>query len=198
VSLIDGYHHVPEGKIATVITYLEMRAPQPLRPAPEPDGWTLRQVKAPSLDWYRQMFRAVGAEWLWFSRLELSDEGLSAVLEDPNVKFWTLSKGKTDGALLELRFSDDEHACEIAFFGLVPELVGQGAGRFLMNAALTQAWAPPVKRVHLQTCTLDSAQALPFYLRTGFTPTRQEIQIADDPRLKGLLPRRNGVRVPMS
>ena len=54
--LPDGYSDVPAGKIAAVITHLEMTA----RPAPRPDpagAWTLRHVDAPALDWYRDLYR---------------------------------------------------------------------------------------------------------------------------------------------
>jgi len=30
---------------------------------------------------------------------------------------------------------------------------------------------------------------LPFYLRSGFTAYRRQVEIADDPRLNGVLPR---------
>ena len=57
--LPDGYSDVPAGKIAAVVTHLEMTA----RPAPRPDpagAWTLRRVDAPALDWYRDLYRRVG------------------------------------------------------------------------------------------------------------------------------------------
>ena len=44
--LPDGYSDVPAGKIAAIVTHLEMTA----RPAPRPDpagAWTLRRVDAP-------------------------------------------------------------------------------------------------------------------------------------------------------
>ena len=44
--LPDGYSDVPAGKIAAVVTHLEMTA----RPAPRPDpagAWTLRRVDVP-------------------------------------------------------------------------------------------------------------------------------------------------------
>ena len=57
--LPDGYSDVPAGKIAAVVTHLEMTA----RPAPRPDpagAWTLRRVEVPPLDWYRDLYRRVG------------------------------------------------------------------------------------------------------------------------------------------
>src|ERR1019366_2367024 len=33
-SMIDGYTELPPGKVAAVVTYLEMRTPPPLSPSP--------------------------------------------------------------------------------------------------------------------------------------------------------------------
>lgn len=181
--LADGYHDVPLGKLATVVTYLEMRARAKTRAVPAPDGWKLSRIPSPSCDWYRSIFTDVGANWLWFSRLQLDDTALGALLSDPDVHVYTLQKDGTDGALMELSFRETGQ-CELSYFGLAAPLIGTGAGRFLMNAAIDTAWRADITRLHLQTCTLDSPQALGFYRRTGFVPTHQKVQIVDDPRLK--------------
>lgn len=182
--LADGFHDVPAGKLAMVVTHLEMRAPAAVRPATLPDGITLRRVETPSLDWYRDVYARVGREWLWFSRLNMSDGDLSAIVTDPQVAIWSLSKDGQDHALLELDFRTPR-ACELAFFGLTSALIGTGAGRFLMNHAIAQAWAEDIDLFHVHTCTLDSPQALSFYRRSGFTPVRQQIEIAPDARIIG-------------
>ena len=58
--LPDGYSDVPAGKIAAIVTHLEMTAPPPRRDDP-PGTWTLRKVDRPALPWYRDIFRRVGA-----------------------------------------------------------------------------------------------------------------------------------------
>ena len=45
--LSDGYHDIPPGKVAAVVTHLEMREPAPLRPVPAPEGVSLERVEAP-------------------------------------------------------------------------------------------------------------------------------------------------------
>lgn len=97
-----------------------------------------------------------------------------------------MQKGGRDLALLELDFRKDND-CELAFFGLTSELIGTGAGRYLMNQAIDLAWQQPIARFHVHTCTLDSPQALTFYMRSGFKPFKQEVEIAPDPRLTGHL-----------
>lgn len=192
----DGLHDVPPGKIAAVVTHLEMRQDPGLRPEEPLNGLHLRAVENPDLDWYRGLFRAVGGNWLWFSRLRMSDAQLAAAVHDPNVLIWTLSHDGIDAALLELDFRQ-AGACELAFLGVTPQLIGTGAGRFLMNFAIREAWARPISRVHVHTCTLDSPRALDFYRRAGFDPVRQQVEIADDPRLTGLLQANEAPHVPL-
>ena len=76
---------------------------------------------------------------------------------------------------------------EIGYFGLVPELTGQGHGRWLMAHALALAWRPGTTRVQLNTCTLDHPGALGFYRAQGFTAVKRTIETFPDPRLLGLL-----------
>lgn len=194
--LSDGFHDVPPGKVAAIVTHLEMRAPAPLRPVPAPDGVTLERVETPQVDWYRDLFRRVGGDWLWFSRLGLDRTELAAILGHEDVEvFAAMYRGRAEG-LMELDFREPG-ACELAFFGLTPALIGSGAGRFLMNAAIARAWERPISRFHVHTCTLDSPAALGFYRRSGFVPVRQQVEIADDPRLTGALPAEAAPHVPV-
>ncbi|KIN65454.1 Acetyltransferase [Sulfitobacter noctilucae] len=191
----DGIFEVPAGKVATVVTHLEMTAKPAPREASLPGDVTFRQV-APDLEWYRDMFDRVGRAWLWNGRRKLSDAALMEVLNDPKVALFTLSRNGQDEALLELDFRQ-EGVCELAYFGLADALIGTGAGRYLMNEAIARAWAAPIERFYVHTCTLDSQQAMAFYQRSGFTPFKLEVEIEDDPRLTGLLPEDAGSHVPL-
>jgi N-acetylglutamate synthase-like GNAT family acetyltransferase len=195
--LRNGYYDVPLGKLTSVVTILEMQAPAPLRPSTVPEGFRFEHMPNAGLDWYRDLFNRVGGhDWLWLSRLKLGDAELSAILSDPKVDFYALTKdGRAEG-LLELDFRESG-ACELAFFGVTSALIGPGAGRFLMNEAITRAWAQPIDHFHVHTCTLDHPDALPFYVRSGFTPIRQQVEIDDDPRVTGDFPTTAGPRTPM-
>jgi len=57
---------------------------------------------------------------------------------------------------------------ELAYFGLTPETVGQGAGRWLMARAIELAFAHRPRRFWVHTCSLDHPGALNFYRRAGF------------------------------
>ena len=138
----------------------------------------------------------MGAPWLWTARLRLDDAALGAIIDDPRVHHATLTRDGIDEALLELDFRE-EGACELSYFGLGPALIGTGAGRALMEEAIRRAWAEPISRFHVHTCTLDSPQAVAFYLRSGFRATHREVEIFDDPRHAGLLPTDAAPQVPL-
>ena len=195
MTLPDGYSDVPAGKIAAVVTHLEMTARPALRPDP-PGAWALRRVETPDLDWFRDLFRRVGEEWLWFSRLQMSDAELAAILHSPLVEVYALVQDGRDEGLLELDFREPGQ-CELAFFGVTSKLIGSGAGSWLMNRALELTWSRDVARVWVHTCTLDHPAALAFYQRAGFRPFRRQVEIADDPRLDGTVARHVAKHVPV-
>lgn len=187
---------VPDDQIATIVTHLEMRErprPAPIPPAP------LRLVpwKAPTPDAYRTLFRRVGEPWLWFSRLAVDDAALTAVIHDPAVEVYAVTDLRgVEVGLLELDFRSPPD-CELAFFGLIPDLIGKGLGQWLMAQAKTLAWRKQVTRFWVHSCTLDSPAALGFYRKAGFVPYKREVEIFADPRLAGLLPTDAAPHVPM-
>jgi GNAT superfamily N-acetyltransferase len=193
--LPDGYSDVPAGKIVAVVTHLEMTERPALPPDP-PGAWTLRRVPSPDLDWFRDLYRRVGEEWLWFSRLQMADAELAAIIRSPMVEVYALVHEGRDEGLLELDFRQGGQ-CELAFFGVTAGLIGSGAGRWLMNRALELAWSRPVARVWVHTCSFDHPSALAFYQRSGFRAFRRQIEIADDPRLDGTLARSAAKHVPI-
>jgi GNAT superfamily N-acetyltransferase len=193
--LEEGLHAVPAGHTASVVTHLEMleRAPEracadlPLR---------LERVARPDPDWYLRLFRRVGEPWLWFGRMIMARAELERLLADPMVHVHAVMEGEAELGLLELDFRVTGQ-CELAYFGLVPEAVGGGAGRWMMNHAIRMAWDEGITRFHVHTCTLDHPGALEFYRRSGFVPYRREIEIAPDPRLIGLHPESAAPHVPL-
>jgi GNAT superfamily N-acetyltransferase len=193
--LPDGYSDIPAGKIAAIVTHLEMTARPPRRADP-PGAWSLRKVDKPALDWYRDLHRRVGEEWLWLSRPRMNDAELAAIIHDAAIEIHALVAGGGDEGLLELDFREPGQ-CELVYFGVTASLIGTGAARFLMNRALERAWSRDVHRVWLHTCTFDHPSAVAFYQRSGFIPFRRQIEIADDPRLDGTLSRTAAKHVPI-
>ena len=188
VDTSDGYTDIPSGKIASVVTHLEMLLLPRARAERSEASWVLRSVRYAQAEQYRNLFRRVGENWLWCSRLQMTDADLLAILDHPLNEVHVLTANGQGKGFAELNFRT-EGECELSFFGLTPEMIGQGAGRWMMNRVLRLAWERPILRLSLQTCTYDHPVALEFYMRSGFVPYKRQVQVVDDPRLTGLLPR---------
>ena len=190
MSLID----VPAGQLAAVVTYLEMRAPPADLDIPT-SPLELRPVTPRPAD-YRELFRAVGAPWLWFSRLIMRDSQLRAIIDHPGVELFEARDGGQMAGMLELDRRVGQE-CELSFVGLVPALAGQGHGRWLLAEAIARAWTDDTRLVHVHTCSLDHPAALAAYRRAGFTAVARKVETFIDPRLAGILPRDAAPHIPL-
>jgi GNAT superfamily N-acetyltransferase len=191
----EGYSDLPPGKLAAVVTYLDMQTPPAFIPTPTTSELQIRRVAEAELDWYRRLYRAIGEPWLWFSRLRMKDDELRGIVHHPDVDIFVVSHNGVDGGLLEF----DRRAMpdiELSFFGVVPQLIGKGAGRALLDYGLKAAWEHHPQRLWLHTCTLDHPRALDFYQKAGFVPYKRGIEIFDDPRLTGELSRDAAPHIP--
>lgn len=192
----NGYTTLPPGKLSAAVVYLEQRERPTPRPDPAVSDVALERLTDADLDRYLALFAAVGEPWLWFGRRIMARDGLAAILADPAVEAYALIRGGRDLGLVELD-ARTPFEIELAYFGLVPDALGDGLGRWAMNRALEKAWAREPSRVFVHTCNLDHPQALAFYVRSGFVPYARAVEIADDPRLTGHLPRSAGPHVPL-
>jgi GNAT superfamily N-acetyltransferase len=190
-----SYDDVRNGDLAAVVTFLEMR--EKPRQAVPPSPLSLRRIENPHTNVYRSLFRQVGSPWLWFSRLVMDDAKLAAIIQHPEVDLYAVidETGREVG-MLELDFRETGEG-ELSFVGLIPELSGQGHGRWLLAEAVRLAWRDGVGRVHVHTCTLDHPAALAAYRRAGFVPYRRAIEHFPDPRLLGVLPRDCAPQIPL-
>nr|NUR38030.1 GNAT family N-acetyltransferase [Sphingomonas sp.] len=190
-----SYTSVPEDELAAVVTYLEMRSPPNVEVPSSP--LSLRRIEVPQQDHYRELFRLIGAPWLWFSRLILDDAHLAAIIQHPKVELYSvLDEAGREVGMIELDFRE-AHECELAFIGLVPGLSGKGHGRWLLAEAVIRAWREGVDRIHVHTCSLDHPAALSAYRRAGFTPYKRAIERFPDPRLLGVLPMTSAPQIPL-
>lgn len=194
-KISDGFTDLARGKIASVVTFLEMRE-RPALTTRSANQVRLRAVHSPDLNWYRALYRRAGAQWLWFSRLEMTDDQLSALLNSSvNELFIAEFEGREVG-MAELDRSHPPDV-EISFFGLFSEAIGKRLGRPFMSALLDRAWDKSATRVWLHTCNLDAPAALPFYMKCGFRAYKQAIEVTDDPRIRGILAEDTAPNVPI-
>ena len=162
-------------------TYLQLSTPGQFRAAlgDFPDLRLERVTHPPAL--YRQCYRTVGAAYRWRDRWDWTDEEIRAHLADPDITFHVATRAGALAGYYELRRVTDDDSVEVAYFGLVPEVLGRGLGKHLLSCAVRDAWAlrPAPGRVWLHTCTLDHPHALPNYVARGFVPYKTEAYEVD-------------------
>jgi GNAT superfamily N-acetyltransferase len=60
----------------------------------------------------------------------------------------------------------------LAYFGLMPWMIGKGLGQAFLRDAVDTAWGAGARAVTVNTCTADHPRALPTYIASGFAPVR--------------------------
>ena len=159
--------------VEVTVHYLEMLAPSNRSiPAPR-EGLTILHIPSPTVPYYRSLYNAVGKDFNWLSRRKMSDDALAAIIGDPRDELQVLHVDGTPAGFAELD-RRQPHEIELVQFGLMPEFIGQGFGKWFLQWTIDKAWSYDPKRFWLHTCTLDHAAALPNYLKAGFVQFKQE------------------------
>ncbi len=159
-----------------IVTYLEMdeRPGYPYPPMPLGPPTALIAAETPPVWYFLSLYDAVGSEYEWTDQHAKSREEVAAFLHDPAVTLFTLIRDGWPAGffVLDGRVAGE---CDLAYFGLVPEAVGMGLGKFLIQTAVLTAWdRPGVQKVTVNTNSLDHPRALPLYQKAGFSPVRRE------------------------
>ena len=181
-------------RIDFTITYLEMADRPALQPVHLPSGIkaALLRAERPTVAFYRYLYNAVGGPWRWWYRRQMSDAELGGILADQRIEVFVLYVDGAPAGYFELDRRGQPAAgggvIDLAYFGLMPHVVGRGLGRYLLHAAIEQAWGYGPERLTVNTNTMDHPRALPLYQKMGFVPHRQEEQEILDPELAGIIP----------
>ena len=110
------------------------------------------RAEAPPLHFYRYLYDAIGRDYYWIDRKDITDEALAELIQHPDVHI------------------------HVAY---VPEFQGRGLGKWLLSEAIATAWAEPTERLIVETCTLDAPKALALYQRFGFVPYAREAKVIE-------------------
>lgn len=150
-----------------VTTYLEMTDPAQFKPAynQNPDA-VINKMAHPDVPFYRFLYQAVGAQWAWRDRLEMSNSALYAELSKPTTHVHVLYVSGTPAGYIEL--NHQRHETEVAYFGLREAFFGRGLGKHLLSYGIAKAWELGTERIWLHTCNLDGPHALANYRKRGF------------------------------
>lgn len=170
-------------KLDVTITYLEQCERPPSKPVAMPRGQiAILRVCKPTVHYYRYLYATVGDPYHWVSRKRLTDDDLKRIITDENVYIYVLYYEGAPAGFTEI----DNRAgteVEIKFFGLIPDYVGKGLGRYFLKQSIDLAWQLKPVRVMLETCTLDHPAALPLYQKLGFNVFDKrsgQVELIDD------------------
>jgi len=162
-------------EVTYTITWLEMSHrptfPRPVQPVGKPAA--LLKAERPPAWFFLKLYDAVGRDYAWEDMHGEPEAELDAWLADPNTALYTLMRDGWPHGFFMLDHRT-KGICNLAYFGLVPQALGSGLGRFLLESAVHTGWdMPDVERMTVNTCTLDHPRALGLYQRVGFTPIRR-------------------------
>ncbi len=159
-----------------LITYLEMdaRPSYPRPPLPTGKPMALIHAETPPVWYFLNLYDAVGRDHEWTDMHAEPKEVLREYVQDDRMELFTLIRTGWPAGFFML---DRREAgrCDLAYFGLVPEAIGHGFGKYLLHTAIHTGWDhSDTERMTVQTCTLDHPRALQIYQKSGFTPYNQE------------------------
>lgn len=161
-------------EVAYTITYLEMtERPRFGYPSmPVTSAAALLKAEDPPLWYYFALYDAVGRDYAWEDLHTYPQAEVQAQLDRSTI-YTLMEKGWPQGFFM-LEPMGPGHI-EIAYFGMVPEAVGSGLGRWLLQTAILTAWdLEGTERLTVNTCTLDHPRALALYQKNGFHPISRE------------------------
>ncbi len=126
--------------IPVTVTYLEMTSRTHLPHCPRPPGkLALLRADKPPVHYYRYLYRLIGDPYNWVSRTMMSDEELSTIISHDRVFIYVLYIDGVPGGFAEID-ARHPHIPEIKFFGLSPNFIGRGYGRFFLSQVIDLAW----------------------------------------------------------
>ncbi len=168
-------------KVETTVTYLKMdKAPHDHVQPPSNLKIALIKLEEPPVDYYRYLYNAVGENYDWIDRKVMTDEELAAEINVDGVDIYVAYVGGVPAGYFELDSRKNAQVW-LAYFGIIPQFIGTGLGKWLLCEAIATAWLGDPKSVHVETCTLDHPRALPLYQKMGFEVYERKEKIMELP-----------------
>lgn len=146
-------------------TYIYEMAREEMPRVAEHPGVRFEVPSAVDTTMYRDLYRETNDAWT--SRLAWSDEELEARFQDPRVQLMIAYQGDRVVGHLELEFLEDGIA-EIAYFGVLPDVRGQGLGRALLSQGVARAFANDEVELVLARAHDDERPACHAVEQVGF------------------------------
>lgn len=171
----------------TTIYFLEIRDPAQHRIKPNTNAnFIIKQQKTPDAKLNRYFYLTVGQHYQWTDRVNWSDQQWQdyvnlanlrtfvAYLNDQAVGYFELqieAIADTTNSRASIITDTSPYDIQIAYFGLLPNFIGQQLGGPLLSFAINESFnllGRKANRVWLHTCSLDHPNALANYQARGF------------------------------
>ena len=167
---------MPEQRLIT--TYLEMRSPDQLKPKRANPRFQVGEKTERDWQFNRDLYSRVGEQWDWIDKRSWTDDQWKEYATPPELRTFAGYYDDVLAGYYELR-CDREGGIEIAYFGLLPQWIGQGLGGALLTSAIDQAWRMErnPSRVWVHTCNRDHPQALANYQARGMVVYKVEEEL---------------------
>lgn len=158
-----------------IVSYMQMNAAPSAAPLKCPaENISMKLQRLDSQD-YLRLYKEIGANYRWDTRLVITEEELAAILASPHTEIFVLSQDEEWIGLCEFDTSAFPEI-EIKHFGIVERAHGKGIGRYFLDAVLRKLWERKPSRVWLHTDTDDHKNAVPTYERAGFVKYKEEAE----------------------
>jgi RimJ/RimL family protein N-acetyltransferase len=148
------------------VTWMECFTP-PVKPQTLAQGFSFaRETISP--DDYLALYRIIGEQSKWDTRLGFSLQQLATFLNAPTTYVFVLRYNAEAVGLCEFEQQENARA-ELQHFGLVPNVQGQRLALPFLENAMARIFHTGATRIWLHTDEEDSPAAQKVYAKAGFT-----------------------------
>ncbi|MBL4559166.1 MAG: hypothetical protein JKP98_25290 [Rhodobacteraceae bacterium] len=157
--------------VTYTVTWLEMDARPAGRWRPGNIGGTILRADDPPVWYFRALYDAVGRDYAWDDMHDEPEDKLKVMLHDPAVSMYTLMAAGWPHGFFLMDWRQEGRPRSRISAG--PAGDRPGAGRLLLDTAIQTGWERAgVRKLTVNTCTLDHPRALQRYQKHGFQPWR--------------------------
>ena len=126
-----------------------------------------------SVEAFLSLYEKVGKNYEWTDQFLKGKEEVGSFLEHDSVKVFQLYFDRSLAGFFVLDFRINK-ICDLSYFGLIPDYLGNGLGSYMIKYAILTAWNRDIKKMLVNTNTLDHERALTLYKKYGFQIIRVE------------------------
>ena len=139
-------------------------------------------MKVPEIpiSFYRYLYAEIGKSHYWYSRNHASDAELKILLHSSDTQIRVLYCDGAPAGFVELDYSQLPQSIQIIYFGLCPQFLGRGLGKWFLGQIIKSAWEEKPEKLTVSTHNLDHARALRLYQKFGFAPVAYKVENMTD------------------